>query len=177
MSDKNGTARDTIIQPGVPVRFEWRNFRRQYRERSIGALHLIQIEISAEDWAALATMPRDADGEIVMWVTEVGGVKEENPRREKKPKVKTPFGDLWQELLHRNRGFEHIPGVKEALEELRGAGYEQPHELMRKVFGVESLSHAIGPAEIYAKFPYPQVKTMVEQALRQVEAQEARKTQ
>lgn len=160
-----------IIQTGVPIRFEWRNFRRQYRERNIGSLYLIQIEIDADTWATLETMPREADGEMVMWVTEVGGVKEEKPKKEKEPKG--PHGQLWKHL--HQAGFVNAPGVKETVEEARITETEPAWEILHRVFGVGGASLAvIGPEEIYAKFPpneYPAVRTMVEQALRKAEKQ------
>lgn len=89
-------------------------------------------------------------------------------KKERKPKEKTPHGDMWR-FLHLD-GFFNAPGVREAIEKVRGGNaYEDPHLLMRRVFGAESLSREIGPEEIYARFPretYPQVYTMVEQAKR-----------
>lgn len=163
MSDKSG-----IAQVDKPVQVAWRNRRVKTRENNDGIFFLAEFEFDEETWGFLKTIPRNANGEMVIWVTEVGMVTEKPPKKEKE---KAPFGALWQQLLHRNMGFEHTPGVKEALEEARESAYETPHALMRKLFGVESLSRLIGPDEICAKFPpdqFPAVQIMVEQAGRKV---------
>lgn len=99
----------------------------------------------------------------------------DKPVREKKRKAKdkTPFGALWEELLHRNMGFEHIPVINAALEAVRSSSREDPHQLMRKVFGVQSLSKLIGPDEINARFPHSAVTAMVKQARAKVESQQS----
>src|SRR5262245_12770260 len=95
---------------------------------------------------------------------------EKTQPRSKAAKEPTPYGQLWRHLHIAN--FYSAPGVRETLEEFRKSDDEKPHELMRKVFDVESLAAEIGAGEIYNKFPpneYPAVKTMVEQAQRKVE--------
>ena len=90
--------------------------------------------------------------------------------RSKAAKENTPYGQLWRHL--HVAGFFGAPGVRDTLEDARDRADEQPHDLMRKVFGVGSLSLDIGPDKIYAMWPpneYPAVKTMVEQAQRKVE--------
>ena len=159
----------TIIQIGVPVRFEWKNFRRGYSDRrgGIGAVYKIEVEVNAEDWATLETMPRAADGEMVMWVTEIGS---DNGDKAKKAKEVTPHGALWRELFL--VGFINCPGIREAVNNLPKSGYEKPRDLLRQLFGVKSLSREIGEDKIFAQFPeieYPQVKVMVEQAKRKAE--------
>ena len=104
----------------------------------------------------------------------VNGTK---PKREKKPKEKTPYGDMWRELFL--AGFFAAPGVREEVDGERETLTDSYRDLLRRVFGVESLSREVGPEQIYAKFPpslYPQVKTMVEQALRKAEAMARRQT-
>ncbi len=89
------------------------------------------------------------------------------PKKEKKPKEKTPHGQLWKELYL--AGFINCPGMREAGGAVGPIAGETTHQLMRRVFGVESLSREVGPEQIYAKFPpaeFPQVQTMVEQAVR-----------
>ena len=162
---------NAIIQLGVPVRFAWKNFRRGYSDRrgnGVGAVYKIEVEVLAEDWATLETMPRHADGEMVMWVTDVG-MEPEKPKREKKAKEATPYGQIWKEL--HLAGFFNAPGIRESIEAVREDDCTGPHLLMRKVFGVESLSREVGPEQIYARFPadqFPQVQAMVEQARRKV---------
>jgi hypothetical protein len=160
MSDKNG-----IAQVDKPVQLTWRNRRVKTRENDGGVFFLVEMEIDEESWGFLKTIPRNANGEMVIWMTEIGMVEE----KPKKPKVKTPYGDMWQELLHRNLGFEYIPSVADALEDARQSPDEDAHTLMRKVFGVESLSLSVGPEQIYAKFPpeeYRQIKAVVDQAIK-----------
>lgn len=163
MSDKNG-----IAQVDKPMQLAWRNRRVKTRENDGGVFFLVEIEVDEDSWGFLKTIPRNANGEMVIWVTEVGMVTEK-PKKEKKPKEKTPHGDMWNWLLHRDLGFQYIPSVADALEDVQESPDEDAHALMRKVFGVESLSMSIGPEEIYAKFAADerkQIKGVVEQALR-----------
>ena len=172
MSDKNG-----IAQVGKPVQLAWNNRRVITKENTKGEFFcLVQFEFDEEAWGFLKTIPRNANGEMVIWVTDVGMVPEK-PKREKKPKEQTPHGALWKELIL--AGFFNCPGVREAISDACSHFSETPHMVMRKVFGVASLSREVGPEQIYAKFPpneYPQVKTMVEQALRKAEAVAHRQT-
>jgi len=113
----------------------------------------------------LSVLP-DTDEEVVNGMDKQTKTQPK-PKAAKEP---TPYGQLWKQL-HLS-GFFAAPGVRETLGEVSTLTGEPPHQLMRKVFGVESLSAAIGPDEIFAKWPpneYPAVKTMVEQALRKVE--------
>jgi hypothetical protein len=92
-----------------------------------------------------------------------------NGKAKKKPKEKTPHGDMWRELFL--AGFINCPGVREAVNELPKSGYEKPRDLLRQLFGVESLSREVGQYQIYERFPagqFPQVEIMVEQAVRKV---------
>lgn len=94
----------------------------------------------------------------------------EKPKKEKKVKEPTPHGAMWNELFR--TGFTGCPGVKEAIADECGPTLEKPRDLLRRVFGVKSLSREVGPAEIYKRFPakeFTAVKVMVEQALRSVE--------
>ena len=102
------------------------------------------------------------------------GARPQKEKKAPKPKVKTPFGDLWQELLHRNMGFENIPVVNAALESVRSSPHEDAHLLMRKVFGVESLANLIGPDEIRARFPHTAVTGMVQDAGKRIEENQRR---
>lgn len=162
----------TIIQIGVPVRFEWKNFRRAYsdRRRGVGAIYKMEVEVTAEDWATLETMPREANGEIVMWVTEVGGAE---PKEKKEREPKGPYGQLWKHL--HLAGFVNCPGVTETIDkEWSVAGEpdgEGRWETLHRMFRVESLAE-VSPERIYALFPedkFPQAKVMVEQAKRKAE--------
>jgi len=133
---------------------------------------LIRLDIPASDGLIAARLVGHDD--LIRFEIEDEGEKAQKPKKTKKepkPKVKTVFGDLWQELLHRNMGFEYIPVVKAALESVRSSPREDAHKLMRKVFGVESLSHLIGPDEIRTRFPHRDVTKMVEQARVKVERQ------
>lgn len=161
MSDKNG-----IAQVDKPVQLTWRNRRVKTRENDGGVFFLVEVEVDEESWGFLKTIPRNANGEMVIWVTEVG-MEPERPKKEKKAKEKTLYGDMWKELIL--AGFFNCPGVREAINATSVQVGETPHQLMRKVFGVESLSREVGPERIYDKFSpeeFPQVQTMVQQALR-----------
>jgi len=163
MSDKNG-----IAQINKPVQLTWRNRRVITKENTKGEFFcLVQFEFDEEAWGFLRTIPRNADGEMLIWITEIG-MEPEKPKREKKPKEKTPYGAIWKELVL--AGFFNCPGVREALDAADVlANPLTAHQLMRKIFGVESLSREVSPERIYELFPparFPQAKVMVEQALR-----------
>lgn len=159
MSDKNG-----IAQVDKPVQLTWRNRRVRTKENVNGEFFcLIEFEFDEEAWGFLKTIPRNANGEMVIWVTEVG--MEAKPKKEKKQPGE--HGQLWKHL--HLAGFFNAPGVREALEDVRENPHQDAHSLLRKAFGVESLSREVGPEQIYAKFPksdYRQVEVMVEQAKR-----------
>lgn len=94
-----------MITQNQPVRFEWRNFRRSFRTAKIGDIHLIQVEVDAEVWQNLDTMPKDADGEMVIWWETRG----EGVGKEKNPKPpKGAHGKFWQEL----HSFHNRPDVR-----------------------------------------------------------------
>jgi hypothetical protein len=132
---------------------------------------LIKFDIPASDGAYAARLVGYDEHMIRFEVSDEGAVPKKEPKP-KKEKPKTPYGDLWQELLYRNMGFEFIAGVRESLEDARSSDRETPHDLMHKVFNVKSLSDLIGRDEIYAKWPpneYPAVRILVEQALDRIE--------
>lgn len=132
---------------------------------------VIRLDIPASDALHALRLIGYSERVIRFEVEDAGertGKAKQSPQGPKAAKEPTPYGALWQELLHRNMGFEHIPGVKETLEEVRASAHEDPHQLMRKVFNVGSLSRMIGPREIEAKFPYPGVKPMIEQAMERI---------
>lgn len=166
MSNKNG-----IAQVDKPVQLTWRNRRVRSKENEKGEFfYITEFEFDEEAWGYLKTIPSNANGEMVIWVTDVGLVTE----KPKKPKEKGPHGKLWRELFL--DGFVACPGVKEAIEAIRETEYEKPWEdLLHRLFGVGGASLAvISPEDIYARFPkeqFPQVQTMVEQAKRKANKQ------
>src|SRR5262245_49334542 len=165
MTDKQG-----IAQANRPVQLTWRNRRVKTRETNDGVFFLLEVEVDEETWGWAKTIPRNANGEAVVWVTEVGMITEK-PEKEKKAKPqKGPHGRRGYHL-HAD-GFVGQPGIRDAIEGRRENGSDERHVLMRKVFGVDSLSWQIGPKQIYEIFPedqYPQVKVMVEQARRKAD--------
>jgi hypothetical protein len=136
----------------------------------------IKFDIPASDGINALRLVGYDEKVIRFEVSDEGAAPKKEPKP-KKEKAKTPFGDLWQELLYRNMGFEFIAGVKETLEEVRSSAKETPHDLMHKVFNVKSLSDLIGRDEIYAKWPpneYPAVGVLVQQALDRIENRQAK---
>lgn len=166
MSDKDGIAR-----VDKPVQVTWRNRRVKTRENNDGVFFLVEMEVDEETWGFLKTIPRNANGEMVIWVTDVGMITEKPKKEPGKPKEsKGPYGQLWRELYL--SGFVNAPGVREAVEAMRETATEPAWEILHRVFGVGGASLAvIGPDDIHAKFPrdeFPAVKAMVEQAIGKV---------
>jgi len=166
VNDKSG-----IAQVDKPVQLTWRNRRVRSKENNNGEFFFIaEFEFDEEAWGYLKTIPRNANGEMVIWVTDVGMVTEK-PKKVKPSKG--PYGQLWNELFL--SGIVTKQGVHEAIEDARVDEAESAWEVLHRVFGVEGASlSAIGPDEIYAKWPpneYPAVKTMVEQAARKAGGQ------
>lgn len=129
-----------MIQQNQPQRFEWRNFRRKFRTRAIGDIHLIEVEVDAETWQQLDTMPKDADGEMVIWwATRGDGVS-----KEKKPKGE--HGAFWAKMV-RSSAYD----CRDLQAWLKVENREEVHEALRAAFGVESLTF-VSPREAVAKF-------------------------
>lgn len=165
-NDKNG-----IAQVDKPVQLTWRNRRVRTKESAKGEFFcLIEFEFDEEAWGFLKTIPRNANGEMVIWVTDVGMV-EETPKKERKPKEpKGPFGFMWEYLhpasKHGGRGFVSLPGVREAIEEARFAETEDVWTILHRVFGAETLA-TVGPDSVLARFPdNAPVKLAVERAMK-----------
>jgi len=161
MSDKNG-----IAQVDKPVQLTWRNRRVKTRENGNGEFFcLIEFEFDEEAWGFLKTIPRNANGEMVIWVTEVGMVAEKKTRQ--KPS-KGQYGALWKQLFL--AGFVNSPGVTEAIDKAYSEPGKTRWDALHAMFGVESLA-AVSPEQIYEMFPpseFPQAQVMVEQARRKV---------
>jgi len=159
MSDKNG-----IAQINKPVQLTWRNRRVITKENTKGEFFcLVQFEFDEEAWGFLRTIPRNADGEMLIWITEIG-MEPEKPKKEKS--AKGPHGQMWKHL--HLAGFVNCPGVAEALDDKDNTPTKSRWQVLHEMFGVESLA-AVGPDEVYARWPqneFPQVEVMVEQALR-----------
>jgi hypothetical protein len=134
---------------------------------------LIRLDIPASDGLIAAKLVGYDELPLHFEIEDEGDRPAKKPKEKKppKPKAKTPFGDMWQELLHRNMGFEFIPVVAAELEKVRSSPKEDAHLLMRKLFRVDKLSNLIGPDEIRARFPHKDVTGMVRQALDKVEEQ------
>lgn len=132
-----------MIQQNSPQRFEWRNFRRKFRTRAIGDIHLIEMEIDAETWQQLDTMPKDADGEMVIWWTTRG----EAPAKEsKKPKPKGQYGQFWRRMAE-NGVFEN----RDLWEYLEVEEHDAVLPALRKRFEVESMTF-VSPKEAIQAF-------------------------
>lgn len=131
---------------------------------------VIKLDIPASDGIKALRLVGYSERLIRFEVADEGEAKANGRKTQQKPKApkaKTPHGDMWRELIL--SGFIDCPGVKEAVNELPKSGYEKPRDLFRQFFSVESISRFVGPKEIFERFPpneFPQVKTMVEQALR-----------
>ncbi len=121
-----------MITQNQPVRFEWRNFRRSFRTAKIGDVHLIQVEVDAKTWQDLDTMPKDADGEMVIWWETRG---ESIGKEPKPPKEPTPYGKFWQAMD--KAGFHNRPDVRQWLQAV-GLSEQEAKTYMRERFNVKS---------------------------------------
>jgi hypothetical protein len=174
MSDKNG-----IAQVDKPVQLTWRNRRVRTKENEKGEFfYFLEFEFDEEAFGYLKTIPRNANGEMVIWVTEIGLIPEK-PKKERKPKEpKGPYSFMW-EYLHPNgkyegRGFVSLPGVREAVEKKRFAETEDVWKILHRVFDAETLA-TIGPDDVLERFPNNSpVNVAVERAMKFQQEKEAR---
>jgi hypothetical protein len=138
-----------VITQNQPVRFEWRNFRRSFRTAKIGDVHTIQVEVDAKTWQDLDTMPKDADGEMVIWWETRGEGIGKEPKPSKEP---SPYGLYWKAVR-----LSSIPNCVE-LHDWLGlesdlAEPPKPEDVwkaMRGKFNTESLSLVSPEAAIQA---------------------------
>jgi hypothetical protein len=172
-NDKNG-----IAQVDKPVQLTWRNRRVKTRENDGGVFFLVEVEVDEESWGFLKTIPRNASGEMVVWVTEIGMITEK-PKKERKQKdPKGPFSFMWEYLhpngRHEGRGFVSLPGVREAILDARYAETEDIWKILHRLFDAETLA-TIGPDAVLAKFPdNPPVKLAVDRAMKFQQDKEAK---
>lgn len=128
-----------MIEQNQPQRFSWRNFRRKFRTRAIGDIHLIEMEVDAETWQLLDTMPKDADGEMVIWwETRGDGIGKEK-------KAKGAHGAFWNALV-KSTAFD----CADLHEALKVSGRDMVLPALRLQFEVESLSFVSPEAAIAA---------------------------
>ncbi len=173
-NNKNG-----IAQVDKPVQITWRNRRIRSKENNNGEFfYIAEFEFDEEAWGFLRTIPRNANGEMVIWITEVGMIAEK-PKREKKPKEpKGEFSYFWEYLhpasKYGGRGFVSLPGVREAIEEKRFAETEDVWKILHRVFDAETLA-VVGPESVLEIFPDNQsVKLAVDRAMKFQQEKEAR---
>src|SRR5262245_35589716 len=155
MSDKNG-----IAQINKPVQLTWRNRRVKTKENNDGVFFLVEVEVDEEAWGFLKTIPRNADGEMLIWITDIGMVAEKKPTKPKGPKG--PYSYFW-EFIH-NSGFLTFPNVFEALEAIRLTPQEDSwKDLLHRFFNVKTLAFT-SDKDVLAKFPEkenPKVKLLL----------------
>lgn len=128
------------IEQNRPYSMEFQNFRRVHRNRAIGELFAVELEITEEDWHYLSAFPQDAIGQVaIQWSDRAGA--QEKPKREAKPaKLPTPYGAFWRELD--KAGFHNRPDVR------RLTGYHGADDAAAKVALRDWLG--VGKRSLYA---------------------------
>ena len=136
-----------MIEQNQPYSFEVRNFRRVHRNRQIGEVFLIELEIDEETWGHLGSFPTDADGMASLMWTERAESPVPKPKKEKPPKG--DYGAFWQAMVQ--SGFMAHPDMQEVFYDLRAANHrdaEYPAEkLIYDSFAVQSRAQ-ISPARL-----------------------------
>lgn len=132
-----------MIEQGQPYSMEFQNFRRVHRNRAIGELFAVELEITEEDWHYLSAFPQDAIGQVaIQWSDRAGAP--ERPKRE--PKPKGDYGAFWAKMVKSSAYDCH--NLQAWLEV---DSREAVHDALRAAFGVESLTF-VSPREAVAKF-------------------------
>ncbi len=80
------------IGQNQPYSMEFQNFRRVHRNRVVGELFAIELEITEEDWHYLSAFPQDAIGQVAIQWSDRAGAAEKPKREPKPPKQATPYG-------------------------------------------------------------------------------------
>lgn len=130
-----------MIEQGQAYKLEFQNFRRVHRNRAIGELFAVELEVTEDDWHHLSDFPQDALGEVALCWLERAGITEK-PKREAKPKG--AHGKFWQAF--RLSSAPQSLDLQEWLElaEYRANGAlatpEQVWQAMRAKFNTESLT-------------------------------------
>lgn len=131
------------IEQNQPYSMEFQNFRRVHRNRAIGELFAVELEITEEDWHYLSAFPQDAIGQVaIQWSDRAGAP--EKPKREAKPKGE--HGAFWAKMV-KSSAYD----CRDLQAWLEVGSREEVHEALRAAFGVESLTF-VSPREAVAKF-------------------------
>jgi len=131
------------IEQNQPYSMEFQNFRRVHRNRAIGELFAVELEITEEDWHYLSAFPQDAIGQVaIQWSDRAGA--SEKPKREAKPKGE--HGAFWAKMV-KSSAYD----CRDLQAWLEVESSEEVHEALRAAFGVESLTF-VSPREAVAKF-------------------------
>lgn len=131
------------IEQNQPYSMEFQNFRRVHRNRAVGELFAIELEITEEDWHYLSAFPQDAIGQVALQWSDRAGAPEK-PKREAKPKGE--HGAFWAKLV-RSSAYDS----RELQAWLGVESREAVHDALRAAFGVESLTF-VSPSDAVAKF-------------------------
>lgn len=152
--------KDGIAQINQPIELSWNSRRVRMKENNEGEIfHILELEIDAESWEWMKTVPRNANGEMVFWITDIGMVPEKKPRQKKPPKQPAgPHNHFWSRLIYVDH-FQHCAGVKETIQEVINANpdilekplKERAHEALRRFFKVDHLS-TVSPEEAIEGF-------------------------
>lgn len=133
-----------MIEQNQAYKLEFQNFRRVHRNRAVGELFAIELEITEDEWHHLSDFPQDALGEVALCWLERAETPEK-PKREAKAKEPTPYGQFWREMD--KRGFHNRHDVRTWL----GA-----HDMMeahakdrlRQLFNAKSRATDVSPESL-----------------------------
>ena len=133
------------IEQNRPYSMEFQNFRRVHRNRAVGELFAVELEITEEDWHYLSAFPQDAIGQVaIQWSDRAGA--QEKPKREAKPaKLPTPYGAFWRELdkagFHNRHDVRTWLGAHDLME-------AQAKDRLRQAFSAQSRATDISPQSL-----------------------------
>jgi hypothetical protein len=155
--------------PGVPFEIELMNPNPSSRRTKDGPVYRLSFEVKPETHTAFM-QAAESNLRLVGYLSVLPDTDEEPAHKAIAEKQeKGPWGQLWRHL--RIAGVVNCPGVREAIALVRHSETEDVWIAIHRVFDVETLA-TVGPNDIYVHFPVernPQVKVMVEQALRKAE--------
>ena len=135
-----------MIQQNQIYSLEFQNFRRVHRNRAIGELFAVELEITEDEWHHLQSFPQDAIGVMAIKWTERLGEPEKPKREPKRPKEPTPYGKFWQAMD--NAGFHNRPDVRRWIECASTDSEWEAKTRLRLALCVEKRSKQASPESV-----------------------------
>lgn len=159
--------------PGTPFEIELLFPNPTSKRTKDGPVYRLSFQVSEEVHSAFMNA-REGNLRLVGYLSVLSDTDEQVELNGKK-KAKEPKGAysyMWA-YLHPNggkggSGFVTLPGVREAIEEIRETETEPVWEILHRLFGVGGGTLAnVGPEEVMAKFPAnPRVSLFLDRAMK-----------